>query len=92
MVVETPDTVGTGRFEGVCEDKPADDFEVSVSWTLATVRRMRVFIIEGTHGSKTPKTKLLSTSPSPLSLPSPKAPSFHKHPKNAKKLSSWPVP
>lgn len=30
MIVEAPDTVGSGWFESVCEDKFADQLKVSV--------------------------------------------------------------
>lgn len=35
MVVETPDTVGTGRFECVCEDQAADDLEIPLEMSVS---------------------------------------------------------
>jgi hypothetical protein len=35
VVVEAPDAVGTGRFECVCEDQAADDFEISLEMSVS---------------------------------------------------------
>lgn len=97
VVVEAPDAVGACGLEGVCEYETADDLEVADRCVSPTCSfwennvRVCVCVRCGwTYGSRTPRTMCLSISPP--AFPSVKAPSFQRHPRNARKLSSWPVP
>lgn len=85
VIIQTPDAMGACRLERICIDELPDKRKISVPVSLAPAP-----LAWFTHGSMTEKTISLSTSASGLSLL--KWPSFHKQPKKARKLSSWPVP
>jgi hypothetical protein len=88
VIVQAPHSMRPSRLEGVCEDQPTNDFQVTM---MDLEFYFQKHIKSMTYGSMIPRTMLLSKAPFlEASLANP--PSFQIQPKNTRKLSSWPVP
>jgi hypothetical protein len=82
MIVQAPYTMGSSGLQGVCEDKFADKLDVAID--MISFSSLGV-LDHCTHGCTTPITIARSS-------PGAKALILDRQARNARKLSSCPVP